>query len=255
MARWLILLLCIPLQGCFVEAPGGAGAVSTGSNSGSSGGGESSSALSADVRLMTNGDANGDFPLGIKATITATAGSTYTLKLGDDVIESGAMPTNALLQGPASGITDGNNKRLVYFVIPQSGTQQVSLTIAKGGLTATDSETISIASNCESNDSFYINEELADNFSCGGCHEAGGTASFIIDGSSLATISNVPKFNGSDPYVLANTPANLDRTPGANTFGGEYSHSGGVRWSPDSVAHFRTLELAYRVRNDFTCPL
>jgi hypothetical protein len=217
--------------------------------------GTGTSSLSADIILTVDNTANTDYPLAVKAEITATAGSTYEVKLGDTVVESGNMPSNTLLQGPASGITDGNNKRLVYFVIGEAGTHSVNLTIGKDGETETDSQTLTISSgSCVINSSFYENESLSANFSCGNCHESGGTASFIIDGSSITTIANVPKFNGSDPYLFANMPANLDRTPGDNTFGGEYSHSGGQRWAPDSEAHFRVLELAYRIRNDFSCP-
>jgi hypothetical protein len=212
--------------------------------------------LSADIMLTTDNSATTNYPLAVKAEITASAGSTYEVKLGDTVIESGNMPSNALLQGPFSGITDGNNKRLVYFVIGESGEHEVSVVIEKNDEIVTDSESLTIgAASCDNNPSFYENENLSSNFSCGDCHESGGTASFIIDGSSVTTIAAVPKFNAADPYIFANTPANLDRTPGDNTFGGEYSHSGGVRWSPDSEAHFRVLELAYRIRNDFSCPL
>jgi hypothetical protein len=135
----------------------------------------------------------------------------------------------------------------------------VTVTISRDGESVTDSETMDVGPTCQDNSSFYINEEMDDNFSCGDCHEDGGDASFVIDGTSFTTMLNT--FNdttklssASDPYVFANMPAMVDRTPGLNTFGGEYNHSDGLKWPADSGTHFRVIELAYRINEGFSCP-
>jgi hypothetical protein len=211
--------------------------------------GTGTSSLSADIELTYSSAAPGDYPLGIRAEVTATAGSEYVVKLGDEVIESGSMPPNPILQGPASGLTDGNNKRLVYFAIGEPGTKTVSVSITKNNETETASDTVTVGNVYEQNDNFYGSTLNPSDFnSCQGCHSPAPNTSSFCQFKNWDKVQNV-----SDPYRVANAPANTDPTPGSGMTGGEYSHSDGVKWTQDSAKHFRMLELVYRMRNDTGC--
>ena len=212
--------------------------------------GTGTSSLSADIELTYSSAAPGDYPLGIRAEVTATAGSAFVVKLGDEIIESGTMPPNPILQGPASGLTDGNNKRLVYFAIGSPGTKTVSVSIVKNDETETASDTVTVGNTCEENDNFYGSTLNPSDFnSCQGCHAPSPNTTSYSDFKTWDKVQNT-----SDPYRVANAPANADLTPESTTGRKVYSHDGKQKWSQDSAKHFRMLELVYRMRNDFSCP-
>jgi hypothetical protein len=210
--------------------------------------------LTVDLQITTSSPDNSDFPYAVKASITGTKGAAYTLKLGEAVIESGNLPSvGAFVGGPFSGSEGNVNTRLVYFVVGDSGSQALSVTVSKSGETATDSFTLSSSGTvCEANENYYANEGFSSDFNCSSCHSPGGTASFVIDGTSYASISSTSKYSSNTPYIMANMPANLDPTPEGN--GGELNHSGSLRWSQDSSTHMRMLELAFRASTGFSCP-
>lgn len=241
------LFVCISLVGCLPESP-----LSPDEDSGA-GGGESSGELTVDLTLGTSSPSNIDYPVTVRARIEGSKGAQYELSLNDSVIESARLPsTGTNIGGPFSGTEGPTNYRYVYFVIGEPGGHRIDVSLTRGDETVLTTESLTIGSVCDANENFYAQANLSTRFSCGNCHEPGGNASFIIDGSSYASIAQTDKYTSSNPYIMANMPANLDPTPEGR--GGELVHSGGEKWTQSSPTHIRMLELAYRVANDFSCP-
>lgn len=239
------LWLCAVLVGCQPETPmSGDGTDLTS---------DTDYLLSVDLALGVSSPSNIDYPLTVRARIEGGKGSEYALSLNDTLIESARLPAKGTFNGgPFSGTEGPTNYRYAYFVIGEPGEHTVSVSLSRDEETVRASQLLTVGPVCDANENFYAQANLMSRFSCGNCHEPGGTASFEIDGSSYASISQVKKYAGSQPYVMANMPANLDPTPAG--FGGELNHSGGQKWVEGSTTHVRMLELAYRVSTDFNCP-
>jgi hypothetical protein len=248
--RLFPILLIIALTGCFPEAENDLGKDedNTPDDGGSSLGGTAS-------LVLTTADLDGsDYPLAVKAQIIASAGAQYEIKLNDQVVETGDMPAEPKPQGPFSGITDGNNERWVFFVIPEAGSHTVTLTETLDNEIETDTANIVLGTACEENADFFENESafgLSDLSCAGSCHSNSGTA-FIIDSTSFSTLKTSEIFTRSNYINFAHMPAELDVTPYAT--GGKLVHSGGVKWTTASATHFRAMETAYRIAEDFVCP-
>lgn len=250
-SRFLILLFTLSLVSCFPEVENDLGKEDTGSSFAVSTG-------PASIKLTTSSLDRSDYPLAVKAEVTASAGAAYEVKLGDETIASGLMPPKPILQGPASGLTNGNNVRLVYFVVAEPGTHTVTLTEILDGKVETDKAILdNIGARCEANSEFYINESaIGPRFFtvCEDCHSEKGEATFSIDGSTYGKIASTRTLTETEYLVFAHMPANFDPTPGNKMYGGELKHSGELRWPQDSTTHFRVMELAYRVNQSFICP-
>ena len=250
-SRLIVFMFALSLTSCFPEAENDL-------DQDDSGSGFAVSTGPATIKLVTSDLNRSDYPIAVKAVITASAGAAYDLKLGDESIASGLMPPNPILQGPASGITDGNNVRLVYFVVAEPGAHTVTLTETLDGEVETDTAVLSnVGARCEANSDFYSNESAIGPSvftECEQCHSEQGTATFDIDGSTYGSIASTRTLTETDYFKFAHMPANMDPTPGEGMNGGEFNHSGGLRWPQDSATHFRVMELAYRAAENFTCP-
>lgn len=249
--RLIILVLAISLSSCFPE-------VENDLDQGNTDLEVEVSSGPASLQLTTSNLERSDYPIAVKATITASAGAAYYLKLNNDTVASGFMPPTPILQGPASGLTDGNNLRLVYFVVAEPGNHTVTLTETLNGEVETDTAVLSnVGARCEANSDFYSNESAIGPSvftECEQCHSEQGTATFDIDGSTYGSIASTRTLTETDYFKFAHMPANMDPTPGEGMNGGEFNHSGELRWPQDSATHFRVMELAYRVSQSFTCP-
>jgi hypothetical protein len=245
-SRLFILLFTLTLVSCFPKVENDLDKVDASNEGGETLGGAAS-------LVITSADLDGsDYPLAVKATVIATAGSQYEIKLGDQIVESGNMPVKPKPQGPFSGISDGNNERWVFFVIGESGRHTVTLTETLNGEVETDTALVTIGDDCEENTDFFENESALSsaNFSCTGssCHS--GTA-FDLDTSNFDSLKVSDIFGRSTYMNFAHMPAELDVTPYA--VGGKLDHTGDVKWQPGTATHFRAMETAYRAVENFTC--
>ena len=251
MIRVLILTLVAFLTiGCIPEKPAGPSDEEP----------EEESSVTGDepmeVTLNVQMGSGSHFPRAVKATFTGTIGTTFEVKVNGTLMESGTMPVVGMREGgPFAGFEGTRNQRIAYVVLPQDGTNTVSVSVIRGSEVAEDSVDVEVVGTCSENLQVYADEGHNTRFNdCEGCHAPEpSNASF----DTLKTWDKVQ--NTSDPFVVANAPANADLTPGLrmenrDTPGGEYNHSDGQKWGQDTSTHFRVLELVYRMRTDFVCP-
>jgi len=199
--------------------------------------------------IVTAGNTpNGDFPVAARVEMRAVAASQYELRLNGELLESGNMPTTAIVTGPFSGLTTQDNIRLTYLTFAQAGTNVVELTISKDGTAETTEVSLEIGNQCSGvNENFFANEVQSSFNSCTGCHTQ------QPDNSSFAALKLWNKIrDSSERYFVAHVAAQFDAWPQAT--GGNLVHSAGQRWAPSSAEHLRVIEMLYRMDTDFSCP-
>ncbi|WP_320823695.1 hypothetical protein [Reinekea sp.] len=207
-----------------------------------------SGALITSLIVTAGNTPNGDFPVAARVQMRAIAASQYELRLNDELLESGNMPTTAIVTGPFSGLTSSDNIRQTYLTLAQTGANVVELTIIKDGKRETTEVRLEIGNQCSGvNENFYANEVQSSFNSCTACHTQ------QPDNSSFAALKLWNKIrDSSERYFVAHVAAQFDVWPQAT--GGDWVHSGGQRWAPNSAEHLRVIEMLYRMDTDFSCP-
>ena len=114
---------------------------------------------------------NGDFPVAARVQMRAVVGSQYELRLNGELLESGNMPTEAVVAGPFSGLTSNDNIRQTYLTFAQAGANVVELTIIKDGQRDSTELSLDIGNQCSGlNENFFANQVQSSFNSCTGCH-------------------------------------------------------------------------------------
>jgi len=246
MKYWLVLLLCIPLQSCYVDVPSNGGENSD-NNSGVAE--QEAGTLITSLTVTKGTTPDGDFPVAALVNMRGVFASQYELRLDGELLESGNMPGTAIVTGPFSGITTTDNYRLSYITIGSAGDHTLELKITKNGESETRTSTINVGNQCSGENENWFAANVQSSFDeCTGCHtQAPNNNSF----AELKTWDKIVN-SGNDIYFVAHSAARLDVMPEAN--GGSYSHSDGRRWTPGSDAHLRVIEMLYRMDADFICP-
>ncbi|WP_320823091.1 hypothetical protein [Reinekea sp.] len=207
-----------------------------------------SGALITSLIVTAGNTPNGDYPVAAGVEMRAVAGSQYELRLNGELLESGNMPTTAIVTGPFSGLTTHDNIHLTNLTLAQAGANVVELTISKDGATETTEVSLDIGNQCSGvNENFFANEVQSSFNSCSGCHTQ------QPDNSSFAALKLWNKIrDSSERYFVAQVAAEFDAWPQAT--GGNLVHSAGQRWAPNSAEHLRVIEMLYRMDSDFSCP-
>ncbi|ATX78119.1 MAG: hypothetical protein MUQ43_07805 [Reinekea forsetii] len=205
-------------------------------------------ALITSLNVTAGTTPNGDFPVAARVQMRAVVGSQYELRLNGELLESGNMPTEAVVAGPFSGLTSNDNIRQTYLTFAQAGANVVELTIIKDGQRDSTELSLDIGNQCSGlNENFFANQVQSSFNSCTGCHTE------QPDNSSFAALKRWDKIRAaSERYFVAHVAAQFDAWPQA--VGGALVHSGGERWVPGSAEHLRAIELLYRMASDFSCP-
>ncbi len=246
MTRFSILLLALLLQGCFVEVD--PGDVTNDKTDTTDDNEQEAGELITSLTVLKGDTPDGDFPLAVRVTMRGAVASQYELRLNGELLESGNMPATAIVTGPFSGQDTNDNYRLTYVTLGQAGDNEIELTLTKEGVSEKRAITVNLGNQCSGENENWFAANVQSSFNgCTDCHTD------VPDNSSFAALKTWDKIqNSSDLYYVAHAPANFDTMPEAN--GGNYSHSDGRKWQPNSSEHLRVIEMLYRMDADFTCP-